>query len=109
MASPKRHWCFAGGTTTQCGLLAEYVETVESCVDSTCKTCIRTNPGSPSKERAWHKKSPGGPKGQTLCGIGHVWWREGDLNLTSKDREVTCGLCLRCMRAAARRKRREAA
>lgn len=109
----KLHWLLPGDDTTQCGLPVNHryaftdIQTVGSCVDTTCKSCLRTNPGSASKERAWHKKV--GRAGETVCGIGSTWWRREDLNLTAKDPEVTCGSCLRCMKAARRRKRLEAA
>jgi len=111
---PKKHWRLAGRNTTQCGLPASDYNiragllVVDSCVDATCKSCLRVNPGSVTKERAWHKRVP--KSRDTLCGMrSGTWWRAEDLLVTGKPAEVTCKLCRRIMNAARRRKRQEAA
>lgn len=79
------------------------IQTVDSALGTTCKACLRANPGSKTKERAWHRVVRG-QKHTTMCGVTvEAWWHDQPLLTTYKDPQVTCGRCLRSMKAKRRR------
>lgn len=104
--SAKIHWRLnPRDHATLCGHLvqgqlwraAELRTTTES-REVTCRACLRHNPGSVSKERAWHYVPA---NSHAVCGL----WVYGTEFRARTQKQVTCKSCLRVIKSKSYKKR----